>query len=168
MRRPEADLLLCAVTGCVFEPVGLMKRDLGVYAQLGVELMTSPTLCVRVYFVFTRRRCVVFTFVSEVRFALPTHTVDPPTTSSSSSTTLSHAPPFALADSPPPIASTALQSLTPKAGSPPTSQITPTSSSLPPLHGVVHGELTPALRAPQFTTRRNFGAAGPLGSEEPK
>jgi len=43
-----------------------------------------------------------------VRFALPTHTVDPPTTSSPSSTTLSHAPPFALADSPPPIASTAV------------------------------------------------------------
>jgi hypothetical protein len=43
-----------------------------------------------------------------VRFALPTHTVDPPTTSSPSSTTLSHAPPFALADSPPPLPSTAL------------------------------------------------------------
>ena len=29
MRRPEADLLLCAVTGRDFaEPVGLMKRDL--------------------------------------------------------------------------------------------------------------------------------------------
>ena len=61
-------MLLCAVTGRVFEPVGLMKRDLDVYAQLVVELMASPTLCVWVYFVFTRRRCVVFTFLSGLHF----------------------------------------------------------------------------------------------------
>ena len=32
-------MLLCALTGRVFEPVGLMKRDLDVYTQLGVELI---------------------------------------------------------------------------------------------------------------------------------
>ena len=28
---------MCALTGRVFEPVGFMKRELEVYAQLGVE-----------------------------------------------------------------------------------------------------------------------------------
>ena len=64
----EADLLLCAVTGRVFEPVGLMKRDLDVQAQIVVEPMSGPTSGVRVYFVFTHCRCLVFAFVSGLHF----------------------------------------------------------------------------------------------------
>ena len=79
-----------------------------VHAQLGVELMSSSASVVLVYFVFTCRRCLVFTFLSGLHFPhIPlTHTHR--TSSPSSTTPLSHAPPFALADSPP-----ALHSLTP-------------------------------------------------------
>ena len=67
-----------------------------------------------------------------VRFALPTHTVDPPTTTSPSSTTLSHAPPFALVDSPHhPYPAAALHSLTPPNRL--FTHLTPGSSSRPPL-----------------------------------
>ena len=96
-----------------------------------------------------------------VRFALPTHTVDPPTTSFPSSTTVSHAPPFALADSPLPLSSTALPN-------PPNmifTHLTPASSSLPPLQPHPYNELTPALRASQATTRQDFGAASSLMSQ---
>ena len=52
---------------------------------------------------------------------------------------------------------------------PPQSRIsthfTPALSSLPPLPGFVHDELTPALRAPQATTRRDVGAASSLMSQ---
>ena len=81
-----------------------------------------------------------------------------PTTTSPSSTTLSHPSLFALADSPPPLASTAL----PNPRSRLSTHFTPASSSFPPLPGFVHGELAPALGAPQATTRRDFGAASSL------
>ena len=112
---------MCAVTGRVFEPVGLMKRDLDVHAQLGVELIAGPTLGVRVCFVFACRCCNLHRLRFPLRFALPTHTVDPPrpTTTSPSSTTHSNAPPFALADSPPPLPSTALSNLPKQALHPP-------------------------------------------------
>ena len=54
----------------------------------------------------------------------------------------------------------ALHSLTPQSRL--YTHFTPASPSLPPLHGFVHGELTPALLAPQATTRRDFFAASSL------
>ena len=116
---------MCVVADRVFEPVCLMHRDLDVHAQIGVEMMSDPSSDARVYLVFTCRRCLVFAFF--FRFALPTHTVDPPTTNYPSSTTLSHAPPFALADSLPPIASTAVPN-------PPKQALHPLQSSHQPAH----------------------------------
>ena len=69
---------MCAETGRVFKPVGLMKRDLDVQAQIGVELMSGPTSGVRVYFVSTHRRCLVFAFVSGLHFPLPSNALSNP------------------------------------------------------------------------------------------
>ena len=56
-----------------------------------------------------------------------------------------------------------LQSLTPQTRL--STHFTLASSSLPRCLDVVHGELTPALRPPQATTRRDFGAASSLMSQ---
>ena len=96
-----------------------------------------------------------------VRFALPTHTVDPPTTSSSSSTTVSHAPPLLWQTPYHPFP--ALHSL-----APPNmifTHLTPASSSLPPLQPHPYNKLAPALRASQATTRQDLGAASSLMSQ---
>ena len=47
------------MTGRVFEPVGLMKRDLEVNAQLGVYRLPDYPSILPVYFVVARRRCRV-------------------------------------------------------------------------------------------------------------
>ena len=136
-----------------------MHRDLDVHAQIGVEMMSDPSSDARVYLVFTCRRCLVFAFF--FRFALPTHTVDPPTTNYPSSTTLSHAPPFALADSTPPIASTAFP--------------TPPKQALHPLHtSLIQPPSVAWIRArrthPRFARatghhQERFGGAGSLRSQ---
>ena len=70
IRRAEADLLLCAVTGRDFEPVGLMKRDLDVNARssastvyLTTRILSRSTSLLRV---------VAAASALFVRFALPT------------------------------------------------------------------------------------------------
>ena len=69
---------------------------------LEVRILSRYPSCLRFF------AGLVFAFSSGLHLPLPTHTVDQPTTTSPSSITLSHAPPFALADSPPPPPSTAL------------------------------------------------------------
>ena len=153
---------MCAVTGQFFEPVGLMKRDLGVQAQIGVELMSGPTSGVWVYFVSTHRRCLVFSFVSGLHFPRIPLTHPHPALHPQSHSPMHPPWLWALADSPPPLPST-LHYLPPQSRL--FTQLTPASSSLPPLEPHPYGELTPALRAPQATTRRDFGAAAPLRSQ---
>ena len=150
-------LLLCAVTGRVFEPVGLMKRDLDVQAQIGVELMAGPNSDLRVYFISTHRRCLVFAFM------LGLHSPRIPLTHPHPALQLHPQPHSPM--HPPLLWQTphhpylALHSLTPQSRL--STQLTPASSSLPPLQPHPYGELTPALRAShsQATTKRDFGPA---------
>ena len=126
--------------------------------------MPSPTSDVRVYFVYTRRRCVVFAFLSGFHFPrIPLTHPQPALYLHPQQPSPMHPPsPFALADSPPPIASTAVSNPTKQA-------LHPLHTSLIQLHsvacGFLYGELNPALRAPQATTKRDFGSAGSLRSQ---
>jgi hypothetical protein len=121
--------------------------------------MTSPSSDVRVCFVCTHLRVRCLRFLPGL--PLPAHIVGQPTTTSPSSTTLSHPPPFALADSPPPLASTAIPN-------PPKQALHPLHTSLiQPLRCL---ELCTANSPPlcarhRATTRRDFGAASSLMSQ---
>ena len=152
-------MLLCALTGRVFEPVGLMKRGWNQKTQLGVYLPPGYPDIIPVYFVSTRRRCRVCAFSSGLHFPrTPLANLQPPL----------HLQPPSPIHSPLLWQTThhpyqALHSLTPQSRT--STHFTPALSSLSPLPGLVHGELTPALRAPQATTRRDFAAASSLMSQ---
>ena len=135
-----------------------VKRDLDVNTQLSVYRLSDYPDSIPVYFVATRRCCRVCAFLSGLHFPRSPLTNPHNTTSPTpSSTTLSHTSLFALA----------LHSLTPQTRL--STHFTPASSSLPPLPGYVHGELTVSpplsLRASQATTRRYFGAPSSLMSQ---
>ena len=112
IKRVEADVLLCSVTGRVFEPLGLKKRVLNQKTHLSVLRTPRYPDMVPVCFLCTHLR------VRRLRFLpglpLPAHTVGQPTTTSPSSTKYAYPPPFALADSPPPQRKQALHTLTPQ------------------------------------------------------
>ena len=72
-------MLLCALTGRVFEPVSLMKRGWNQKTQLGVYLPPGYPDIIPVYFVSTRRRCRVCAFSSGLHFPrTPLANLQPP------------------------------------------------------------------------------------------
>ena len=171
----RADITPFPLSGRVVASLRAQGPTLQFSAQLSALLLTNPsafcvssTLGVRVYFVSTHRRCLVFAFVSGLHFLRITLTHPHPALHPQPQSTLSHAPPLALAQTPhhPLHPFPALHSLTPQSRL--FTQLTPASSSLTPLEPHPYGANSSPLCAcaTEATTRRDLcGAAGPLRSQ---
>ena len=96
-------MLLCALTGRVFEPVGFMKRELELESISAARRVADDQPffgcagLLRMYASSRASSSLFARFATSRAHRWPTYC----TTTSPSSTTLSHPPPSALADSPP-------------------------------------------------------------------